>query len=130
MNNANEWFRCHRTWLIYESFPKCQGYEQFFSVAILWYPVCNTLSNWKQTELRLHFSCVANGQLGLFLVTNLDSRRNKLVEYQSDGSRAKPKLDVINTTNINQASTPRLELNRANYHQFWWEVSNIRSGRA
>ena len=37
------------------------------------------------------------------------------------------KLDTINTIDIDQALTTHLNIITANYYQFCWKVSNIRS---
>ena len=50
-------------------FQNARALKKFFSVALLSYPVCNTLRNLKQTYSRLRFSCVVNEQLGQFLIT-------------------------------------------------------------
>ena len=63
-------------------FQNAKAMKKLFSVAQLSYPVSNTWSNWKQTTLRLHFSCVVNKELGLFLIINCDSQQNSLTEYQ------------------------------------------------
>ena len=46
----------------------------------------------------------------------------------ADGNfQSRPKFNIIDTIKIVQASTTCLDNNTADYYQFWWEDSDIRS---
>ena len=60
----------------------------------------------------------------LILITNRTTWLNtKLMANGHFQSRSK--FDTIDTINIVQASTVCLDKNKADYYQFWWEVSDM-----
>ena len=65
----------------------------------------------------------------LWLLTLIENRTTWLnTKLMANGHfQSRPKFDIIHTINIVQASTTCLDNNTADYYQFWWEVSDIRS---
>ena len=62
----------------------------------------------------------------LILIANRTTWLN--TKLMADGNfQSRPKFNIIDTIKIVQASTTCLDNNTADYYQFWWEDSDIRS---